>query len=83
MLNLSGSVGDVTSAIRTFLGPTRHNRLSDHLGDSLQLYGLAQQYPDLAEAKATLASSSTSRRRNSSPLPLIQTCGRVSKSEAR
>jgi hypothetical protein len=48
-------VGELAGAVRTAFGMTRHNRLSDHLANSLQLYAAAQEHPALDEAASKLA----------------------------
>lgn len=55
MDNGAGIIREVTGTIRTLFGMTRHNRLSDHIGDSVRLYEQVEQHEELKEAARDLA----------------------------
>jgi hypothetical protein len=50
MRDLSSSVSEFAGAVRGFLGLTPHSRLREQLRDSLGLFVLAKQHPELTEA---------------------------------
>jgi hypothetical protein len=54
--DLSDQIGEIGGVIRTMLGLTRHSRIRDQLRGTIELYQLVEPYPDLAKAKADLAS---------------------------
>jgi hypothetical protein len=53
--DIPGGVTAIAGAVRSFFGLTRHHRIREQLRDTVGLFAMVKEYPELKEAEADLA----------------------------